>query len=189
VFPLGIEVFNTANDVAKHLPATITFPNVGEVYRAVESTRFIGVRDCKGDANGLPSTINCSVGEILTGGDSLALFPFTGNWSGAINHTINPNSGNNPFDMLLTPEDFNSIHFLPNTVSASANNGPQVPTNGCNDQVNQNTERCFFTANALLPNGCKANAPVAVLVTGRLIRISDGKEFKFVSKDNPTCSK
>jgi hypothetical protein len=188
VFPLGLEVFNTANDVAKHLPATGPF-STGEAYRAEESTRFVGVRDCKGDANGLPSTIACSNGEILTGGDAQALFTFTGNWSGAEGHTINPNSGNNPFDMLLTPQDFNGIRFLPNTVFASANNGPEVPTNGCNDQVNQNTERCFFTASALLPNGCKGKTPVAVQVTGKLIRLSDNAEFKFVSKDNPTCSK
>jgi len=180
--------FNNNNAIANALPPAGFFAQ-GEVFRAQESNRFVGIRDCKGNPNGLPSTIKCSVGEILTGGDAQALFTFTGNWSGAEGHTINPNSGNNPFDMLLTPLDFNGISFVENTVFASANNGPEVPTNGCNDQVNQNTERCFFTASALLPNGCKANTPVAVQVTGKLIRISDNAEFKFVSKDNPTCSK
>jgi hypothetical protein len=181
VFPLGLEVFKTANDVAKHLPATSPF-STGETYRAEESTRFVGVRDCKGDANGLPSTIKCSVGEILTGGDSQALFTFEGNWSGAGNKTINPKSGTGPFD-IITPL-FGSI--LPDTVTASANDGPEVPTTGCNDMPSQNTERCSFQAKDLLPNGCTPNEVVDILVRGKLD--VGGTDFRFVSRDNPTCN-
>jgi hypothetical protein len=53
------------------------------------------------------------------------LFTFPGNWAGATGHTINPNGQNNPFD-ILTPL-FGSIN--PDSVTASANNGPEVPTN------------------------------------------------------------
>src|SRR5262249_24103912 len=109
------------------------------------------------------------------------LFTFPGNWSGAINHTINAKSGTNPFD-ILTPL-FGSI--LPNTVTASADNGPEVPTIGCNDIVNQQTERCFFSARDLLPNGCTSGVPVNILVRGKLD--INGTEFGFVSRDNPTC--
>jgi hypothetical protein len=182
-FPLGIVEFKNKNQLSTELPATATFPIIGEVYRAVESNRFIGVRDCKGNANGTAFTIACPAGEILTGGNSLALFTFPGNWAGATGHTINPKSGTNPF--TISTDLFASI--LPETVTASANNGPEVPNSGCNDQASQNSERCSFSAKDLLPNGCTANAPVAVLVRGRLV--VDGTEFKFISKDNPTCSK
>jgi hypothetical protein len=199
LFPLGIEEF-TAGQRANQLPATTTGPQVnrfqvGEVFLAVKSTKFVGVRDCKGDPQDAgvppaplpapdPSTINCSVGEILTGGDAQGLLTFKGNWSGATAHTINPKSGTNPFD-ILTPL-FGSI--LPNTVTASANDGPEVPTTGCNDIVNQQTERCFFSARALLPNGCTSGVPVDILVRGKLdIQDGNGNDFRFVSKDNPTC--
>lgn len=194
-FPLGIVEFTKSTDLSTQLPQEDPFQSVGEVYRGVESLtaltpRFVGIRDCKGDPVTPPklpdpSTITCVRGSTVAvgGGDAVALFTFPGNWSGAANHTINPNSGNNPFD-ISTPL-FDSI--LPETVTASANDGPQVSNNGCFDQTNQNIERCFFTATALLPNGCKNNEPVNILVQGKL-RIS-GTDFKFVSRDSPTCSK
>ncbi len=185
-FPLGIVEFKTKHDLGVELPATSAVPSVnsfqvGEVYRGVTSTKFVGVRDCKGDPSvppASPSTIACSVG----GGDAQGLFTFLGNWSGATNHTINPNSGNNPFD-IQTPL-FGDI--LPDTVTASANNGPEVPNNGCNAIPSHTTERCFFTASALLPNGCTPGAPVNILVRGKLN--INGTEFGFASRDNPTCS-
>jgi hypothetical protein len=183
-FPLGIVEFRNNRDLENHLPATTTFPKVGEVYRAVKSTRFVGIRDCKGDANGLPSTIACSAGAILTGGNAEGLFTFDGNWSGAGTKTINPKSGTGPFD-IITPL-FGSI--LPNTVTASANNGPEVPTTGCNDMPSQGVERCSFPARTLLPNGCTENEPVDILVRGKLDIGVGGTDFRFVSKDNPICN-
>ena len=50
-FPLGIVEFKNNNAIANELPASRARSLQGEVYRAVESTRFVGVRDCKGDAN------------------------------------------------------------------------------------------------------------------------------------------
>ena len=193
-FPLGIEEF-TVGQRANQLPATTTGPvvnrfQVGEVYRAVQSTKFVGVRDCKGDPQTIPppldpSTINCSVGEILTGGEAQGLLTFGGSWSGATNHTINPKSGSNPFD-ISTPEFL--FNILPNTVTASADDGPEVPTTGCNDVPSQGVERCFFSARDLLPNGCSSGVPVNILVRGKLdIQDGNGNDIRFVSKDNPTC--
>jgi hypothetical protein len=182
-FPLGIVEFQNNHALGLELPATASVPQVnsfqvGEVYRAVKSTKFVGVRDCKGDANGLLSTIACSVG----GGEAEGLFTFQGNWSGAGTKTINPKSGTGPYD-IITPL-FGSI--LPETVTASANNGPEVPNRGCNDMPSQGVERCFFSANDLLPNGCTPNQPVAILVRGKLD--TGGMEFGFVSRDTPTCN-
>jgi hypothetical protein len=199
LFPLGIEEF-TAAQLANQLPAT-TGPvvvngfQVGEVYRAVQSTKFVGVRDCKGDPQdaGVPpaplpapdtSTIACSAGEILTGGDAQGLLTFQGNWSGSVDKTINPKSSTGPFD-IITPL-FGSI--LPNTVTASANDGPEVPNKGCNDIVNQQTERCTFSAKNLLPNGCTSGVDVNILVRGKLnIQDGNGNDIRFVSKDKVTC--
>jgi len=179
-FPLGI-VELTANQLQNEFPATPSFPTVGEVYRAVEQTRFVGVRDCKGDANSTdPNTIACSTG----GGESLALFTFPGNWAGATNHTINQNSGNTPFD-IFAPNFLNAILDQAAGITATADNGPQVPTTGCFIQANQQTVRCFFTAKDLLPNGCTKGLPVIVLVTGNLT----GQTVGFESHDNPTCAK
>jgi hypothetical protein len=182
-FPLGIVEFKTKHDIQVALPATASF-QAGEVYRAVRSTKFVGVRDCKGATNSAdPSTIVCPV-VVDGGGVAQGLFTFAGNWSGATNHTINPGSGTNPFDIDLSTQPSASI--LPNTVTASANNGPEVPNSGCNDMPSQSRERCFFSANALLPNGCPPNTNVNVLVRGRLD--IGGAEFGFVSRDNPICS-
>jgi hypothetical protein len=181
-FPLGIVEFENGV-LSTALPATDAFPTVGEVYRAVNSTRFVGIRDCKGDANSTdPSTIACPVGEILTGGKSEALFTFEGNWGGAANKKINPKSKINRFD-IFTPL-FGSI--LPNTVTASANNGPEVPAIFCHDIPSHNRERCFFSARDLLPNGCTEDEPVAILVRGKLN--IGGPDFRFVSKDDPICN-
>jgi hypothetical protein len=195
LFPLGTEEF-TESQLANQLPATTKFPVVGEVYRAVQLTKFVGVRDCKGDPQDAgvppapppppnPSTIDCSVGAILTGGNAQGLLTFEGNWSGANEHTINPNSGNNPFD-ILTDLLFD---VDPNTVTASANDGPEVPNKGCNDVPSQGAERCFFSAKLLLPNGCTSGQVVNILVRGRLnILDPDGNKLRFVSKDDPICS-
>ena len=75
---------------------------VGEVYRAVESTRFVGIRDCKGDANPQTrSTIACTAVERICRWRPIAdaLFTFDGNWSGAGAKTFNPKSGTGPFDI------------------------------------------------------------------------------------------
>ena len=182
-FPLGIVEFQNKNELSTELPATAAFL-AAEVYRAVESTRFIGVRDCKGDAGGNEFTIACSVGEIVTGGNSVALFTFDGDWAGATNHTFNPKSGTNPYDIDISTQP--SAIIEPGTVSASANNGPQVPTTGCNNMPSHQTVRCSFSASALLPQGCSNGQAVAVQVTGKLLL--EGAEFKFVSRDFPTCS-
>ena len=123
-------------------------------------------------------------GEILTGGNAEALFTFDGNCLGAGTKTINPKSNTGPFD-IITPL-FGSI--LPNTVTASANNGPEVPTTGCNDMPSQSVERCSFPARTLLPDGCTENEPVDILVRGKLDIGVGGTDFRFVSKDNPICN-
>jgi len=197
-FPLGTEEF-TVSQRANQLPATTTGPpvnrfQVGEVYRAVQSTKFVGVRDCKGDPQTIPpsidpSTINCSVGEIVTGGDAQGLLTFGGNWSGSIDKTINPKSGTGPFDILSTVDFLSNI--LPDTVTASANNGPEVKATSCNDNFNQKipAERCNFPARNLLPDGCQDGEIVNILVKGKLaITDGNGNDFRFVSKDDPICN-
>jgi hypothetical protein len=176
-FPLGIVEFNNNNAIENELPAAPPFLQ-GEVFRAVELTRFVGVRNCKGDPNGGSSTIECSVG----GGQSLALLFLPGNWSGATAHTFNPKSGSNPYDIdisTLPP----GISILPNTVLASANGGNPIFANRCNEVPSQNVERCFFNASDLNVV-CKTGDPVNVLVTGQL---EDGRKFN--STDSLlTCS-
>ena len=179
-FPIGIVEFNNNNAIATELPAAPPFLQ-GEVFRAEESTRFVGIRDCKGPADPTPAsidptTIQCSVG----GGQSLALLFFEGNWSGANAHTFNPKSGSNPYDIDISSDP--SVIILPGTVVASANGGnPRFPT-GCNDIPNQNVERCFFNAKDFNVV-CKTSDPINLLVTGQL---QDGRKFQ--STDNPTCS-
>jgi hypothetical protein len=197
-FPLGVEEF-TAGQRANHLPATTTVPQVnqfqlGEVYRAVQSTKFVGIRDCKGDPQTVSppidfSTIACSPGEILTGGDAQGVLTFGGNWSGSVNKTINPKSSTGPFDILSTVDLLSNI--LPDTVTASADNGPEVKATSCSDNFNQNppAERCTFPAKALLPNGCTNGVRVNILVKGKLaIQDGSGNDFRFVSKDDPICN-
>jgi len=181
-FPLGIVEFNNNNAIATELPAAPPFLQ-GEVFRAEESTRFVGVRDCKGPADPTPAsidptTIQCSVG----GGQSLALLRLAGNWSGANAHTFNPKSGSNPYDIdisILPP----GISILPNTVLASANGGNPISPTGCNEIPSQNVERCFFNARDLNVV-CKTGEDVKLLVTGQL---EDGRKFESTDPQL-TCS-
>jgi hypothetical protein len=180
-FPLGIVEFNNNQAIAKELPAAAPFLQ-GEVFRAEESTRFVGVRDCKGDPNGDSSTIACSVG----GGQSLALLPLTGNWSGATNHTFNPTSGSNPYDITTTdPTDPSGppVIILPGTVVASANGGIPIFPTRCNDMPSQKVERCFFIAKDFNVV-CKTGDQVNLLVTGQL---QDGRKFQSTDP-TLTCS-
>lgn len=171
VFPLGIVEFNNNNAIADALPQAGFFAT-GEVFHAEESNRFVGVRDCKGTPNGLPSTIACSNGEILTGGNSLALLFFPGNWSGAKAHTFNPKSGSNPYDIDISSDP--SVIILPGTVVASANGGNPVFPTGCNNMPSKNVERCFFIAKDF-NIVCKTGDQVNLLVTGQL---QDGRKFQ-----------
>ncbi len=171
-FPLGIVEFNNNNAIETELPAAPPFLQ-GEVFRAEELTRFVGVRNCKGPADPTPAsidptTIQCSVG----GGQSLALVPLAGNWSGATKHTFNPKSGSNPYDIdISTPP---GISIVPNTVLASANGGNPISPTGCNEIPSQNVERCFFNARDLNVV-CKTGEDVKLLVTGQL---DDGRKFE-----------
>lgn len=169
--------FNNNNAIKTELPAAPPFLQ-GEVFRAEESTRFVGVRDCKGPADPTPvsidpTTIQCSVG----GGQSLALLFLTGNWSGANAHTFNPKKGSNPYDIATSdPSDPSGppVIILPGTVVASANGGNPIFPTGCNDIPSQNVERCFFIAmdfNVV----CKTGDHVNLLVTGQL---QDGRKFE-----------
>jgi hypothetical protein len=181
-FPLGIVEFNNNTAIARELPAAPPFLQ-GEVFRAEELTRFVGIRDCKGPADPTPvptdpTTIQCSVG----GGQSLALLFLAGNWSGANSHTFNPKSGSNPYDIdisILPP----GISILPNTVLASANGGNPISPTGCNEIPSQNVERCFFNASDLNVV-CKTGEDVKLLVTGQL---EDGRKFESTDPQL-TCS-
>lgn len=193
-FPLGIVEFNNNNAIAAALPVgPAPLPYLqGEVFRAEESTRFVGVRNCKGSADPTPgsidpTTIECSVGGgpsnvSVGGGESLALVDLLGNWSGANAHTFNPKSGSNPYDIdisTLPP----GISVVPETVLASANGGKPISPTGCNEIPSQNVARCFFIAKDL-DVVCKTGAHVDILVTGQL---EDGR--KFASTDPLlTCS-
>jgi hypothetical protein len=177
--------FNNNNAIANALPPAGSFAT-GEVFHAEESNRFVGVRDCKGNANGLPSTIACSNGEILTGGNSLALLSLTGNWSGATNHTFNPKSGSNPYDITTidpTNPSGPPLIVLPGTVVASANGGNPIFPTGCNNIPSQNVERCFFIAKDFNVV-CKTGDHVNLLVTGQL---DDGRKFESTDP-TLTCS-
>jgi len=186
-FALGIVEFNNNNAIAAALPAgPAPLPYLqGEVFRADEATRFVGVRDCKGTADTSPltidpTTIQCSSGgggnqSVSTGGgQSLALRQFLGNWSGATSHTFNPKSGSNPYDIDLSTLS-NAISVVASSVLASANGGNPIPSSHCNAMPSQDVERCFFNANALLPGGCKTGDHVTLLVTGLL---TDGTKFE-----------
>jgi len=180
-FPLGIVEFNNNHAIEDALPQAGFFAT-GEVFHAVESNRFVGIRDCKGTANGQPSTIACSNGEILTGGNSLALVDLPGNWSGANSHTFNPKSGSNPYDIDISDLP-PGVSILPDTVLASANGGNPIRPTGCNEIPSQNVERCSFIARNLNVV-CKTGDHVNILVTGQL---EDGR--KFGSTDQTlTCS-
>jgi len=182
-FPTGIVKFPNDNFIATTLPpGPPPLPYLqGEVVRTDESTRFVGVRDCKGTAAPTPqtpdpTTIDCGSQSAATGGgQSLALREFLGNWSGATGHTFNPKSGTNSYDIDLSTLS-NAISVDPDSVLGSANGGSPVSPNGrCNAMPSQDVERCFFNAKALLPGGCKTGADVTLLVTGLL---TDGTKFE-----------
>jgi hypothetical protein len=188
-FPLGIVEFTKDSTLSAALPASGFFASK-EVYHADESARFVGIRDCKGDANSTdPKTISCAVGGTVGvgGGQALALFSLPGNWSGAGDKKFNPKSGTGPFDIGPTPL-FDDIVFTdPNhPVTASANNGTPLNATSCNLMPSQQTLRCFFPANQLLPNRCTTGDPVDILVKG-ILNIG-GTDFKFESEDHPTCN-
>jgi hypothetical protein len=188
-FPLGIVEFTRDSTLSAALPQAGFFAQ-SEVYHAVESARFVGIRDCKGDANSTdPKTITCTTGGTVAvgGGQSLALFNLPGNWSGAGDKTFNPKSSTSPFDIGPTPL-FDDIVFTDpdHPVTASANGGIPIDATSCNLMRSQQTLRCSFPAKNLLPNGCTSGDPVDILVKGRL-RINN-TDFKFESEDHPTCN-
>ena len=190
-FPLGIVEFTKDSTLSAALPQDGFFAP-GEVYHAVESARFVGIRDCKGDANSMdPKTITCTTGGTVAvgGGKSLALFNLPGNWSGSGDKTFNPKSSTGPFDIGPTPL-FDDIVFTdPNhPVTASANGGTPIDATSCNLIPSQTTLRCSFPAKNLLPNGCTSGDPVDILVKGILRINNTGPDFKFESTDSPTCN-
>jgi len=182
-FPLGVVEFNNSTAIAKVLPAgPAPLPYLaGEVFRADESTRFVGVRDCKGAADVTPpadpTTIECSSGsggnQVVStgGGQSLALLFFVGNWSGANAHTFNPTKGSNSYDIDLSTVP-NAV-VLQETVLASANGGSPIPPKNCSPP-GQNVQRCFFDARPLNVT-CQQGQHVTLLVTGEL---QDGRKFQ-----------
>ncbi len=183
-FPLGIDVSKTDKELSAKFPATGLFA-LKEVYRGHGLGRLIAMRMCKGDANSKPSSIACTVGgDVAVGGFVAdAVFNFEGNWSGAGSHTFNPSSGSNPFD--ITTPLFASIDVK--TVTASANGGTPVSPTGCNPMPSQGVLRCFFIARDLAPNGC--SGPVDLVVRGNVFSAEANRFVKFVSEDDPVCSK
>jgi hypothetical protein len=190
-FPLGIVEFTKDSTLSAALPELGFFAK-GDVYHAVESARFVGIRDCKGNANSTdPKTITCTVGGIVGvgGGQSLALFDFPGNWSGSGDKTFNPKSSTGPFDigdatMPFPPKSI--VNTAEDPVTASANGGNPIPATSCNDMPSQNAVRCSFPAKDLLPNQCTSGDQVDILVKGKL-RINN-MVFKFESDDQAICN-
>ena len=186
-FPLGIDVSNTVKELSAKFPAGGFFAQNGEVYRGHGLGRLVAMRMCKGDANSKPSSIACTVGgDVAVGGfEADAVFNFAGNWSGAGSHTFNPSSGSNPFD-IITPL-FASIDVK--TVTASANGGTPVSPTSCNPMPSQGLLRCSFIARNLAPKGCTAGQPVNLVVRGNVFSAEANRFVKFVSDDDPVCSK
>lgn len=183
-FPLGIDVSKTDKELSAKFPAAGPFA-LKEVYHGDGLGRLVAMRMCKGDANKPSSSIACTVGgDVAVGGFVAdAVFNFDGNWSGAGSHTFNPSSGSNPFD-IITPL-FASIDTK--TVTASANGGTPVSATSCNPMASQGLLRCFFIARALAPNGCSGT--VDLVVTGNVFSAEAKRFVKFVSEDDPVCSK
>jgi hypothetical protein len=184
-FPLGIDVSKTEKELSAKFPAGGFFVQNGEVYHGHGLGRLVAMRMCKGDANSKPSSIACTVGgDVAVGGfEADAMFNFEGNWSGAGSHTFNPSSGSNSFD-IITPL-FASIDTK--TVTASADGGTPVSPTNCNPMPSQGLLRCFFIARALAPNGC--SGPVDLVVRGNVFSAEANRFVKFVSEDDPVCSK
>jgi hypothetical protein len=185
-FPLGIDVSKTDKELSAKFPAVSGFFALKEVYHGNGLGRVVSMRMCKGDANKTSSSIACTVGgDVAVGGFVAdAVFNFDGNWSGAQSHTFNPNSGSNPYD-IITPL-FASIDAT--TVTASANGGTPVSPTGCNPMPSQGVLRCTFIARDLAPNGCTPG-PVNLVVRGNVFPAEANRFVKFVSEDDPVCSK
>jgi hypothetical protein len=184
-FPLGIDVSNTETQLSAKFPAEGIFA-AKEVYHGSGPGRLVAMRMCKGEANKTSSSIACTVGgDVAVGGFTAdAVFNFEGNWSGAADKTFNPKSNTAPFD-IITPL-FDDI--VTATVTASANGGTPIPTQGCNQIVNQQTLRCSFPARDLLPQGCKTGETVNIVVSGNVSWAPNPNGFvKFLSTDSPTC--
>jgi len=195
-------LFKNNSTLQTALPQTAEFLS-GEVYRAVESSRFVGMRMCKGTANGDASTIACSVGgSVAVGGgvaDAVFFWP-NGNYSGATNHTINPTKGSNPYDIATIPAGLFANILVPPTVDLNGNPAtvtataspivkgalvtepPQTATN-CNVMFSQNVVRCFFSARDLLPDGCDSGTPVILHVRGLVLSVDGTRDVKFDSTD------
>ena len=183
-FPLGIDVSKTEKVLSAKFPAAGVFA-LKEVYHGNGLGRLVAMRMCKGNANSKPSSIACTVGgDVAVGGfEADAVFNFDGNWSGAGSHTFNPGSGSNPYDIVTAL--FASIDVK--TVTASANGGTPVAPTGCNPMPSQGVLRCFFIARALAPNGC--SGVVDLVVRGNVFSPEANRFVKFVSEDDPVCSK
>jgi hypothetical protein len=193
-FPLGIDVSKTDKELSVKFPAITGFFAVKEVYHGNGLGRVVSMRMCKGDANEPSSSIACTVGgDVAVGGFTAdAVFNFDGNWSGAAGHTFNPNSGSNPFDIIIP--FFNMIladSTHPVTATASVNGGTPVSATGCNPMPSQSVIRCNFVARDLAPDGCTPNQPIDLVVTGNVFSADTTRStpVKFVSQDDPVCSK
>ena len=191
-FPLGIDASNNAKQLEAKFPAIGGFL-LNEVYHGNGLGRVVSMRMCKGDANEPSSSIACTVGgDVAVGGFVAdAVFNFDGNWSGAGNHTFNPKSGSNPFDIIIP--FFNMIladSTHPVTAKASVDGGNPVSATGCNAMPSQSVIRCNFIARDLAPNGCTPNQPVDLVVTGTVFSADTARTtpVKFVSGDDPVCS-
>jgi hypothetical protein len=192
-FPLGIDASNNAKQLEAKFPAIGGFL-LNEVYHGNGLGRVVSMRMCKGDANEPSSSIACTVGgDVAVGGFVAdAVFNFDGNWSGAGNHTFNPQSGSNPFDIIIP--FFNMIlvdSAHPVTAKASVNGGTPVSATGCNPMPSQSVIRCNFIARDLAPNGCTPNQPVDLVVMGNVFSADTARTtpVKFVSGDDPVCSR
>jgi hypothetical protein len=179
-FPFGIVQFKNSNALEKVLPDTgdlVTDFLPGEVYRGVGSVHFVGVRMCKGDANGSASTVGCSAGGFVAD----AVFPFPGQWAsaGPGEKKFNPTSATAPFFISTT------LNVIDNTVTGSANGGPQVATDGCRPVKGQAVVSCDFPARDFRVV-CNTGDTVEITVRGRVD--VGGRRVQFVSEADTTCN-
>jgi hypothetical protein len=186
-FPFGMVQFKSSAARAKELPDTgslVTDFLEGEVYRGVGSVHFVGLRMCKGDANGSASTVACSAGGVIAN----AVWPFGGDW----NAKFNSGSASSQYD-IIDADHFDSI--LPETVTATiVDNGgipitPSISAGSCFLQTSKTALRCNFDARAF-GFTCTSGQPVNVEVRGQFSLNVGGLETvqKFKSGDSPTCS-
>lgn len=176
-FPLGVEEWNKQFKIANELPEIFPYKE-GEVYFADGSTRFVGLRMCKGDANSTdPSTIRCSAGGV----ESEAQLPFTGSWAGN-SHKYNPVSGLNRFDIITSL--FDSIDQ--STVKFRADAGPIVNPVRCSTDAAKSAVSCWVNASELSPTPCSGGNMVKVVATG-LVEYRNTL-VKFGAEDDPVCN-